>query len=165
MHDRGNTAPLEIPPANLRIANAKYIVTESLPTSLQDCVAGSFHKTALLQKRVRELIKGASPLIDTREKNPIRIALIELQQGLIELVPDEEIHPILMNPVAGLGAVATAPVNTPPTITAPAIKPAAPIVNDASVFVTDPLEAKNDDAAETNKSVKPEVETPEPAPG
>ncbi|MFN0206338.1 MAG: DNA-directed RNA polymerase subunit omega [Planctomycetota bacterium] len=121
-------------------------MTESLPTSLQDCVAGSFHKTALLQKRVRELIKGASPLIDTREKNPIRVALMELQQGLIELTPDEEIHPVLMNPVAGLGAVGA---------------PAPPAAQAASI-VNDP--AKLDDAAETKKSA-PAVEPPVAAPG
>jgi DNA-directed RNA polymerase subunit omega len=65
-------------------------VTDSLPTSLQDAVGGSFHKTALLQKRVRELIKGAIPLIETREKNPIRIAYEEMKQGLIELTPEED---------------------------------------------------------------------------
>ena len=68
-------------------------VTESLPQSLQDTIAGSFHKTALLQKRVRELIRGAIPLIETREKNPIKIAFLEMQQGLIELAPDEEAPP------------------------------------------------------------------------
>lgn len=68
----------------------KNHVTDSLPTSLQDTVGGSFHKTALLQKRVRELIRGAIPLIETREKNPIRIAYEEMRQGLIELVPEEE---------------------------------------------------------------------------
>ncbi len=65
-------------------------MSESLPQSLQDAVGGSFHKTALLQKRVRELIRGAIPLIETRDKNPIRIAFMEMQQGLIELVPDDE---------------------------------------------------------------------------
>lgn len=65
-------------------------MTESLPQALQDSVAGSFSKTALLQKRVRELIRGAIPLIETREKNPIKIAFLEMQQGLIELTPDEE---------------------------------------------------------------------------
>lgn len=65
-------------------------MTESLPTSLQDFVGGSFHKTALLQKRVRELIKGATPLIETREKNPIKVAFLEMQGGLIELTPEEE---------------------------------------------------------------------------
>ena len=33
----------------------------TLPQRLQKSVSGSFHKTALLQKRVRELIKGAAP--------------------------------------------------------------------------------------------------------
>jgi hypothetical protein len=38
----------------------------SLPQRLQKSVSGSFHKTALLQKRVRELIRGAAPLIRAR---------------------------------------------------------------------------------------------------
>ena len=59
----------------------------TLPQRLQQSVQGSFHKTALLQKRVRELIRGASPLIDTRETNPIRIAFLEMERGLIELLP------------------------------------------------------------------------------
>jgi DNA-directed RNA polymerase subunit K/omega len=42
---------------------------------------------------VRELIRGAIPLFETREKNPIRIAFLEMQQGLIELVPEEEQAP------------------------------------------------------------------------
>ncbi|MBI3818054.1 MAG: DNA-directed RNA polymerase subunit omega [Planctomycetes bacterium] len=76
----------------------------SLPTSLQDFVGGSFHKTALLQKRVRELIKGAIPLIDTREKNPIKIAFLEMQQGLIELTPEEDHRAVapMPSPVAGM---------------------------------------------------------------
>ncbi len=62
----------------------------SLPQRLQKSVSGSFHKTALLQKRVRELIRGAAPLIETRERNPIKIAFLEMERGLIELIPDEE---------------------------------------------------------------------------
>ncbi len=62
----------------------------TLPQRLQQSVQGSFHKTALLQKRVRELIRGVAPLIDTRETNPIRIAFLEMERGLIELIPDEE---------------------------------------------------------------------------
>ena len=38
----------------------------------------------------RELIRGASPLIETREHNPIRIAFLEMERGLIELIPEEE---------------------------------------------------------------------------
>jgi DNA-directed RNA polymerase subunit K/omega len=44
----------------------------------------------LLQKRVRELIYGASPLVETRETNPIKVAFLEMERGLIELVPDED---------------------------------------------------------------------------
>jgi DNA-directed RNA polymerase subunit K/omega len=62
----------------------------TLPQRLQQTVQGSFHKTALLQKRVRELIRGASPLIETREVNPIKIAFLEMERGLIELIPDED---------------------------------------------------------------------------
>jgi DNA-directed RNA polymerase subunit K/omega len=62
----------------------------TLPQRLQKSVAGSFHKTALLQKRVRELVRGAAPLIETREQNPIRIAFQEMERGLIELIPEEE---------------------------------------------------------------------------
>ena len=53
-------------------------------------VGGSFRLTALLQKRVRELVKGQKPLFETRERNYIRIAAEELERGLIELVPEEE---------------------------------------------------------------------------
>ena len=48
------------------------------------------NKTALLQKRVRELIRGAAPLVETREVNPIKIAFLEMERGLIELIPDED---------------------------------------------------------------------------
>ena len=66
----------------------------TLPQRLQKSVSGSFHKTSLLQKRVRELIKGAAPLIETRERNPIKVAFLEMERGLIELIPEEE-RPVL----------------------------------------------------------------------
>jgi DNA-directed RNA polymerase subunit K/omega len=62
----------------------------SLPQRLQRAVNGSFHKTALLQRRVRELVRGSAPLIETRKVNPIEIAFLEMERGLIELIPDEE---------------------------------------------------------------------------
>ena len=65
----------------------------TLPQRLQKSVSGSFHKTALLQKRVRELIRGAAPLFETREKHPIKIAFQETERGLIELIPEEETPP------------------------------------------------------------------------
>ena len=62
----------------------------SLPQRLQRSVNGSFHKTALLQRRVRELVRGSAPLLETRKVNPIEIAFLEMERGLIELVPDED---------------------------------------------------------------------------
>ena len=71
-------------------ARASVHMDKTLPQRLQKSVSGSFHKTALLQKRVRELIRGAAPLIETREQNPIKIAFLEMERGLIELIPEEE---------------------------------------------------------------------------
>jgi DNA-directed RNA polymerase subunit K/omega len=71
----------------------------TLPQRLPQSVQGSFHKTALLQKRVRELVRGAAPLIETREQNPIRIAFLEMERGLIELIPDEDAAPTTLEPV------------------------------------------------------------------
>lgn len=62
----------------------------TLPQDLVSQVGGSFHLTTLLQKRVRELVRGQKPLFETRERNYIRIASEELKRGLIELVPDED---------------------------------------------------------------------------
>ena len=62
----------------------------SLPQQLVRQVGGSFKLTALLQKRVRELVRGQKPLFETRERNYIRIAAEELERGLIQLVPEED---------------------------------------------------------------------------
>jgi len=63
---------------------------QSLPQELVKQVAGSFRLTTLLQKRVRELVRGQKPLFETRERNLITIAHEEMKRGLIDLVPDEE---------------------------------------------------------------------------
>jgi len=68
---------------------------KTLPQMLVRQVGGSFRRTALLQKRVRELVRGQKPLFETRERNHIRIASEEMERGLIELVPDEEEREIL----------------------------------------------------------------------
>lgn len=65
-------------------------MVETLPTQLVHQVCGSFEITALLQKRVRELVRGQKPLYETREPNYIKIASEEIRRGLIQLVPDEE---------------------------------------------------------------------------
>jgi len=63
---------------------------QTLPQELVKQVGGSFRLTALLQKRVRELVRGQRPLFETRERNFVKIASEELRRGLIELVPDED---------------------------------------------------------------------------
>ena len=63
---------------------------QTLPQELVKQVGGSFRLTTLLQKRVRELVRGQRPLFETRERNYIKIASEELRRGLIELVPDED---------------------------------------------------------------------------
>lgn len=65
---------------------------KSLPVRLMEEVGASYKKTALIQKRVRELVRGQRPLFETRETNPISIALEELKRGLIELAPDDSAH-------------------------------------------------------------------------
>ncbi len=65
----------------------------TLPQRLQRYIQGSFEQTALLQKRLRQIVRGDAPLFDAELegiRNPIEIALIEIERGLIELVPDEE---------------------------------------------------------------------------
>ncbi len=63
---------------------------DSLPQQLVRQVGGSFALTTLLQKRVRELVRGQKPLFETRERSYIKVAAEELRRGLIQLVPDEE---------------------------------------------------------------------------
>ncbi|MDA0372637.1 MAG: DNA-directed RNA polymerase subunit omega [Planctomycetota bacterium] len=63
---------------------------DTLPQKLVRQVGGSFQLTALLQRRVRELVRGQKPLFETRERNYIKIASEELARGLIELVPEDE---------------------------------------------------------------------------
>ncbi len=62
---------------------------DSLPQMLMNEVNSSFQLTALLQKRVRELVRGGKPLYETRERNPIRIAFEEWKRGLISLEKEE----------------------------------------------------------------------------
>ncbi|HTE05956.1 MAG TPA: DNA-directed RNA polymerase subunit omega [Planctomycetota bacterium] len=54
--------------------------------TLSDKVGGLFRLSVLLQKRVQELVGGAPKLVETRELNPINIALLEIEADAIELV-------------------------------------------------------------------------------
>ena len=53
---------------------------------LSDKVGGLFRLTVLMQKRVKELVEGAPKLVQTKETNPINIALLEVEAGAIDLV-------------------------------------------------------------------------------
>ena len=52
-------------------------------------VGGRFKLTALLQKRIRELVAGAPRLVDIRSDNPIDVAIAEIRAGKVELVSEE----------------------------------------------------------------------------
>ena len=51
----------------------------------QERFGGPFAMTAILQKRVRELVQGSRPLIDTDKTRPIDIALEELLANRLAL--------------------------------------------------------------------------------
>ncbi len=49
---------------------------------------GVYKTTVLIQKRLRELNRGARKLVDEHAKNPIVIVMREIEEGRIELIPD-----------------------------------------------------------------------------
>lgn len=51
---------------------------------------GVFKTTVLIQKRLRELNRGARKLVDELAKNPIETVMKEIEEGKIELIPDTE---------------------------------------------------------------------------
>lgn len=51
---------------------------------------GVFKTTVLMQKRMRELNRGARRLVDDDAKNPIEVVMSEIAAGKIELIPDTE---------------------------------------------------------------------------
>lgn len=56
----------------------------------QERFGGPFAMTAILQKRVRELVQGSRPLIETDKVRPIDIALEELLANRLTLEQGEE---------------------------------------------------------------------------
>ncbi len=57
---------------------------------LEERVGGRFLLTALLQKRIRELVAGAPRLVEIRSENPIDIAIEEIRAGKIDLVSEDD---------------------------------------------------------------------------
>ena len=58
----------------------------------QEKFGGPFAMTAILQKRVRELVQGSRPLVETNKVRPIDIALEELLEDRLTLEHQEETH-------------------------------------------------------------------------
>jgi DNA-directed RNA polymerase subunit K/omega len=53
-------------------------------------VGGVYRTTVLVQKRLRELNRGARRLVATDAKNPIAVVMSEIDQKKLELVEDTE---------------------------------------------------------------------------
>lgn len=51
---------------------------------LPEGVENKYAFTLILAKRARQILKGASPLVKTNYRNPIKIAEKELLEGLIK---------------------------------------------------------------------------------
>jgi DNA-directed RNA polymerase omega subunit len=58
-------------------------MTKSEIDGLAEKFGGRFKLTVLIQKRVRELVKGAQKLIESEHKNLIDIALDEIKAGKV----------------------------------------------------------------------------------
>ena len=56
----------------------------------QERFGGPFAMTAILQKRVREIVQGSRPLIETDKTRPIDIALDELLANRLTLESGDE---------------------------------------------------------------------------
>ena len=53
-------------------------------------IGGRFKLTALLEKRYKELLFGARPLVDIESNDPLDILLAEVLAGKTQLVPEAE---------------------------------------------------------------------------
>ena len=56
----------------------------------QERFGGPFAMTAILQKRVRELVQGSRPMVETDKTRPVDIALEELLANRLSLEHDAD---------------------------------------------------------------------------
>ena len=61
------------------------VMDKSEVDALAEKFGGRFKLTVLIQKRVKELVKGAARLVETPHKNLIDVALEEIRQGKVAL--------------------------------------------------------------------------------
>jgi DNA-directed RNA polymerase subunit K/omega len=66
------------------------MIQQSKFENLYGKCGGVFKTTVLIQKRLRELNRGARKLVDDAAKNPIEIVMKEISDGKIEMIPDNE---------------------------------------------------------------------------
>ncbi len=66
------------------------MIDQSKFETLYSKCGGVFKTTVLMQKRMRELNRGARKLVDDNAKNPIEVVMREIHEGKIELIPDNE---------------------------------------------------------------------------
>lgn len=57
----------------------------------QERFGGPFATTSILQKRVRELVQGSKPLVETKSIRPVDIALEELLENCLALEQSETV--------------------------------------------------------------------------
>jgi DNA-directed RNA polymerase subunit K/omega len=68
------------------ISHNNYIMTDNLQKAAEKY--GTFHLTAVLIKRVRELIDGAPALIETDSSDPVKTAFDEFASGKIDITEE-----------------------------------------------------------------------------
>ena len=66
------------------------MIDQSKFENLYGKCGGVFKTTVLMQKRMRELNRGARRLVEDDAKNPIEVVMHEIAAGKIELIPDTE---------------------------------------------------------------------------
>ena len=58
---------------------------------LADKVGGRFKLASLIQRRLQEIIRTAPHVIHQTSESPIRLVLREIEDGKIELEPDDDV--------------------------------------------------------------------------
>ena len=69
----------------------------------EELVGGRFKLASLMQKRIVELMQGAVPLVETSSLRYSEIALDEILDGKIQLVPSDELEEELSEVAAADG--------------------------------------------------------------
>ena len=87
--------------------------------ALYERCGGVFRTTVLIQKRIRELNRGARRLVSGDFKSPIDIAIREIEEGKIELVVDnDENRELIRQEIEKLSAASAVPQAEVPMETA-----------------------------------------------